>query len=61
MSNILKKVMFLLVLAGLLTWGVATMAGSPSIKTNVADNATVRQGQVIDSGIEADRSQFQPR
>ena len=61
MSNLIKKVVFLMVLAGLLTWGVATLAGTPSITSNVSDNATVLQGQVIEQGVEVDRSQIHPR
>jgi len=61
MSNIIKKVVFLMVLAGLLTWGVATLAGAPSVSTNISDNAIVLEGQVIEQGVEADRSNFRNR
>jgi len=61
MSNIIKKVVFLLVLAGLLTWGVATLAGAPSINATVSQNGTVLHGQTIEQGVPADRSQIHPR
>jgi len=54
MSKIIKKVLLLLVLAGLLTWGVATLAKSPSVST-VSDKAVQLQGQVIEKGVEVQR------
>ena len=53
MSKIIKKVLLLLVLAGLLTWGVATLAKSPSV--SVSDKAVRLQGQVIEKGVEVQR------
>lgn len=51
--SIIRKVLFFLVLAGLLTWGIATMASSPAITaagmTN--SNAVQLEGQVLD-GVE---------
>ena len=51
MSKIIQKVVFLLVLAGLLTWGVATMAQGPAVNT-IGENAIQMQGQVMENGIE---------
>lgn len=52
--SIIRKVLFLLVLAGLLTWGIATMASSPAITaTSISNgNAVQLEGQAIDNGIE---------
>ncbi len=58
MSKIIKKVLLLLVLAGLLTWGVATLAKSPSV--SVSDQAIRLQGQVIDQGVEVQRQDISP-
>jgi len=63
MSNILKKVVFLIVLAGLLTWGVATMAQGPSFtSTAISKQATMsgHQGQALTNGLEVSRDQVTP-
>lgn len=54
MSTIIKKLAFLLVLAGLLTWGVATMAQGPTTSSTVGINAVEVQGQVMENGVEVD-------
>lgn len=64
MSTIIKKIAFLLVLVGLLTWGVATMAHGPSANVTtsaVSANVTVHQGQVMENGVEVDPSNIQHR
>ena len=60
MSDILRKVVFLMVLAGLLTWGVATMAQGPSVSSNVSDTGIQLQGQEIENGIEVPRDAVRP-
>ena len=60
MSNILTKLLFLMVLAGLLTWGVATMAQAPAVNTDVSDTAIQLQGQVIEDGREIPREAVRP-
>jgi hypothetical protein len=59
MSDFMRKVLFMLVLAGLLTWGVATMAQGPSTGT-VSNSAIQLQGHVMDNGQPVSRDQIRP-
>ena len=64
MSTIIKKIAFLLVLAGLLTWGVATMAHGPSATVTsdaIGVNVVQQQGHVMENGVEVDPSNIQHR
>lgn len=58
MSDIMRKVLFMLVLAGLLTWGVATMAQGPSTGT-ISNSAIELQGQTME-GQEIPRDAVRP-
>ena len=66
MSNIIRKVAFLLVLAGLLTWGVATMAQAPAVNSSVDQistqtiTGTMHEGQEMENGVEVSRDQIRP-
>ena len=59
MSDLMRKVLFMLVLAGLLTWGVATLAQSPSTGT-ISNSAVELQGQVMDNGQPVSRDAVRP-
>jgi hypothetical protein len=57
MSKIIRTLAFILVLGGLLAWGVSTMAKAP---TPAATHVTVLHGQVMENGIPITRDQIRP-
>ena len=59
MTKITRTIIFLLVLAGLLTWGVSTLAQGPTV-TSVSTKAIVLEGQVMGNGVELSRDQVRP-
>ncbi len=58
MSDIMKKVLFVLVLAGLLTWGVATLAQGPSVSP-ITRTGVQLEGHVMEDGVPVS-GPFQP-
>lgn len=58
MTKIFRTIAFVLVFAGLLAWGVSTLAKGPSF--SVSSNATQMHGRVIDNAVEAAPSQLVP-
>ena len=60
MSDIMRKVVFMLVLAGLLTWGAATMAQRPSVSANISSTGTELQGHVVENAVPVSRDAIRP-
>lgn len=56
MAKFIRTIAFVAVIAGLLAWGMATMAKAP-VNSNTS-NVKVLHGQTLDNGVEADPSQF---
>lgn len=56
MSKISRTIVFLVVLAGLLTWGVSTLAQGPSVAP-ISSQAIVLEGQVMENAVEVPRGQ----
>ncbi|HEX9744874.1 MAG TPA: hypothetical protein VGB30_05555 [bacterium] len=56
MDKLIKTIAFTVALAGLLAWGIASMAQAPSPVTN---QATVLHGQAIEKAVEKDLSDVQ--
>lgn len=57
MSKIIRTIVFVLVLAGLLGWGMSTLAQAPSV---AIDGVAVElQGQALE-GVPVSRDQIQP-
>mgnify|MGYP000083850008 CR=1 FL=1 len=57
MSKIIRTIVFLAVIAGLLSWGMLTLAQAPSMTTT--SNVTVLQGQTME-GVPLDPSTARP-
>jgi hypothetical protein len=55
----LRTIAFIMVLAGLLAWGVTSLAHSPMMN-RVSSNATVLQGHELTNAQEVDLNQIQP-
>ena len=59
MTKITRTIAFLLVLAGLLTWGVSTLAQGPTA-SSISTKAFVLEGQEIETATEVPRDQVRP-
>lgn len=57
MSKLIKILASILVLAGLLTWGVSSLASSWH-KSTITDQGIELKGQVMENGIEVSRDQI---
>ena len=59
MNRIIRTIAFILMLAGLLAWGISSMAHGPSVST-FSRNATELHGQVMENGHAVSRDQIRP-
>ena len=55
MTKILRTLAFVIVLAGLMTWGMVGMAQTPN-PVAVGDSVQILQGQAIENAVPADFS-----
>ena len=58
MSKIFRTIAFILVLAGLLAWGVSSLAHGPFVLK--IGNGTQMQGRVMENGREVSPDQIRP-